>query len=260
MAYPTLAGTIIVRDIHLDDKATHAGTGQPNSAIVTVRQAEINVVWNTVFDEVIQIREGNLEDLSAHIDLSDPLRIFYCLKSPSCERPNTPAAKAGSEAESRARLAETTAPENTALDSTEVRKPLQLQIASYAVKGGSIYVRKGDQETEFRLVVLKGKDIALPLREQSITLEADIVAVPQADTASKPIPIRGTLSWDGKKRTLRIELHTKNLPLTIVSRLFPELFGGGKQPLGPIQLSDTGTLSGSLSLEYHQETGQWKII
>src|SRR5690554_4089223 len=84
MAYPTLSGNIVVRNVSLGTEWSRAVSESQTKPMLSVGRAEINPHWSSLFEEVIKVEEAELEDIRAEIYIDDAAKILYCLNNISC--------------------------------------------------------------------------------------------------------------------------------------------------------------------------------
>jgi hypothetical protein len=218
--------------------------------MVKVSRAVASLNWSSVFSDVVEIKNVKLSGIAGTLSLEDPLRIVYCLQDLNCRSPRV-------RSQTRAQLASSGDLHSTSGQHEEVRKPLRLHVDTLLIDGGELLLKRSENVMRISIVRGHGKDFSLPLDYRSGTLELDLFVDPIGHSeAAEAYPVRLKAGWrmeaggddDG---VLRLELFTKNLPLSVVSTLFPEAFPGTG--------SFGGTLSGALALEFSAARG-WKLL
>ncbi len=234
---------IVVKDIELLQPEKEEAI-----PLVTVKRAEVDAAWRTAFDEVFSLTDVTLYQVEANVNLNDPMTVLYCLSNRTC----LPTAKADL---SRGRLgtpgtvADVISAEDEEVDS---RKPLLLQIESFSVESGTITLLRNQARLVLEIAKGRGENVFVPLKLEPGSIELDVFAVSSAQEEVQRLPLRIRLHWspEAGAQTLEVTIFSRDLPLALLTPLFPELFS----ELSAVR----GKLSGKTVIRYAKSSG-WQL-
>ena len=109
---------------------------------------------------------------------------------------------------------------------------------------GEVFLLSGKEQFILRVVSGESGPIQLPVRDTQFEIRADAFLSHLPNLTA--YPIRLLLTWNGSTEEMSVVLSLKNLPLSVVESMFPEVKERARLLAGASQVE--GAISGQLSL------------
>ncbi len=257
LLYPTITGGLVLRNLRLVEY-----DGQVEKTHLQASKAEVSLKWSSLFSDTLEVKSAVLTELSGDLSIERPVEALRCARSGAC------LTKAAYKRSGQPKADKPASREDAA---GEKKKALRLHILSFEAAGGKINVQQGTEVVTIQLLSVTGSELILPLEGQTVELEVKgYFLSPSTDIAAQErYPVRAKLAWNDASEVLTVHAKVKDLPLKVLSSLFPDLFPAQRLktsfplPLQQGKASYEGRINGELNLQYDAKKPigkQWSII